>query len=190
MSFRRYCVASVLAFLFAGHAQAVAPIISYGDFGVWSVGRTTSLDGIPSCFMQTTWTDGRILTIHAFSSDLSYIQFDLFKPTWDIPVGTSVPVVMTLGSYPSSTMNGSGRDKTVSFGLGAKYIGQLRDEMIHTDAGSFSFPGGTEQSWLLQPDGAAQAMPAFGRCVSAMPTPPPATQPFGASSSGAKGPAL
>ncbi|HET6183584.1 MAG TPA: hypothetical protein VFA03_08320 [Acetobacteraceae bacterium] len=164
---------------------------SYYRAGRWSAFAGKDAQGHLVCGMRTNNpADGRAFEIEGVIGTPG-LTFIAARPTWQIPPGTAIPVVMTLPGNVPWTVQGSGAGTEVRWTLdqpgGAGFIGAFRAAETMT----VSFPSGNEPPWTMVLTGSNLVGGTFLRCVqdysaeapSAAPAPPaapqPPTQPYG-----------
>src|SRR5215831_11666350 len=103
----RACTAvSLLTVLCAGAASAEMSV--YYRAGSWDAFSGPGAAGRPVCGIgSTNPTDNRSFSLR-FEVGGDTVTFEAKKPTWNIPNGTSIPVVMQIGLDTPWTLQGVG----------------------------------------------------------------------------------
>ena len=191
----------VLAVL--GVAPAAAALTTYYHAGSWHVFSGTDSANRLVCGLGTENTqDGRGLTITARIGAPGQIgaqglTFAAKKPTWTIPDGTTVPVILHIGRQTAWSFQATGKATALTWSLGPGQAAAFGPRFRHGTAMALSFPAGNEPPWTISLAGSNAADRTFARCITdltrrmqapqaaapAGPTQPygaPATQPTGA----------
>ncbi len=178
-----------------GAAPAAAALTTYYHAGSWHVFSGTDPANRLVCGIGTENTqDGRGLTITA-TIGAPGLTFEAKKPSWTIPDGTSVPVMLLIGRHTSWSFQASGKGTALTWSLGPAQAAAFGPRFRDGTAMALSFPAGSEPPWTISLAGSNAADHTFARCITdltrrtqapqaaapAGPTQPygaPATQPF------------
>jgi len=176
----------VLALAIAAPAHAELSVTA--RFGGWDVFHGAGTDGRQVCGIGTTNpTDGRAFSLR-FSAGDDTITFISDKPSWNIPEGTGIPVVMQVGLEQPWTEQATGHTDRVIWSMPRTTVPLFDAQFRRASSMTLTFPAGSEQPWVISLRGSSAASDAMGRCVTGLPqaapvTAPPAaggtTQPFG-----------
>ena len=170
----------------AGTALADLPV--YYHVGSWDAFSGTGDDGKPVCGIGTTNpADGRSFSIR-FIIGGEDVSFQAKKPSWTIPDGTQLPLVMQIGLDAPWNQQGTGHGQVVDWTLDRTTIQTFDAQFRRAGSMTLTFPSGNEAPWILSLSGSMAASNAFGRCItdltrrtgvqSAPAAPAAATQPF------------
>jgi hypothetical protein len=120
------------------------------------------------------------------------VKFRAKKPTWNIPAGTLLSVVVRIGPDTSWDIQGVGNGQAVEWSLDPGAFQTFEVRFRRTKSMTVAFPSGSEPPWTIALKGSKAISNAFGRCIkvetqrevtamqkSALPAAHPATQPFG-----------
>ena len=178
-----------------GAAPAGAALTTYYHAGSWHVFSGTDATNRLVCGLGTeNAQDGRSLTITAVIGAPG-LTFRAKKPTWTIPAGTSVPVILHIGRRTAWSFQATGEATEVAWGLDPAQAAAFDPRFRDATAMALSFPAGSEPPWTISLAGSNAADHTFVRCIDdltrrttapqatapAGPTQPygaPATQPF------------
>lgn len=183
--------AAALAASLAGSARANVTI--YYHAGGWDAFDGQGSDGHPLCGVGSrNPADGRSFSM-SYEIGSDNVHFITSKPTWNIPNGTSIPVVVQVGldrPWPEQAV-GNGHD--VRWTLDRAAMQQFDSEFRRASQMTVTFPSGNEKPWIIELTGSTAASNAMGRCITDLArraaAPQPAatapaqqdtTQPFGA----------
>lgn len=182
----------VLAVL--GAAPAAAALTAYYHAGSWHVFSGTDPSNHLVCGIGSeNAQDGRALTITA-EIGVPGLTFEAKKPSWTIPDGTGVPVMLQIGRRTMWNFQATGKATALTWTLGPAQAAAFGPRFRGADGMALSFPAGSEPPWTISLAGSNAADHTFERCVadltrrmqasqaaaSAGPTQPygaPATQP-------------
>ncbi|HEX3399774.1 MAG TPA: hypothetical protein VHT74_05565 [Acetobacteraceae bacterium] len=182
--------ASLFTVLFAGAASADMTV--YYHVGSWDAFSGPGDNGTQVCGIgSTNPVDNRSLSLR-FQIGGDTVTLQAKKPTWSIPAGTQLPVVMQIGLETPWNLQGVGNGQVVEWALDRAAMESFDAQFRRANSMSLSFPTGNEPPWTIGLNGSTAVSNAFGRCVTdltqragaqAAPTTPPAdqgpTQPFG-----------
>jgi hypothetical protein len=117
------------------------------------------------------------------------VTFQAKKPTWSIPAGTQLPVVVQVGLNTPWNLQGTGNGQVVEWLLDREAIQAFDAQFRRAGSMTISFPTGNEPPWTVALNGSTAISNAFGRCVTDLTQragaqqpaagPSGATQPFG-----------
>ena len=173
-------------------SPAWAALTVYSHVGNWDVFSGTGTDGRQLCGIgHTNSTDGRAFSLR-YIRGTEGITFVADKPTWHIPDGTKVAVVMQIGLNPPWTEQGVGHGQRMEWTMDPASVQAFDTQFRRAESMTVTFPSGNEPPWVISLNGSMAASNSMGRCVTAMmqtATPasasPPAaqgpTQPFATS---------
>jgi hypothetical protein len=170
---------------------AAAATTSYCRAGYWRAFSGTDEQNCLLCGMATSnATDGRTLEIRAPLGDPGLVLL-ASKPTWDIPPGTEIPVVVRADGAVPWTEEAVGGEHAVRWTLPKAEAGTFEQAFRDGSEMTVSFPSGSEPPWRVLLAGSRAVDKTFRRCVqdytaraaaaTQTPTQPfgrPATQPF------------
>jgi hypothetical protein len=117
------------------------------------------------------------------------VSFQARKPTWSIPAGTELKLVVQIGLDTSWTVQGTGNGQMVEWTLDSAAMQTFDAQFRRAGSMTVSFPNGNEPPWTIGLNGSTAISNAFGRCVTDLTQragaqqpaagPSGATQPFG-----------
>lgn len=171
--------------------SAAAATTTYYHAGDWRAFSGTTEQNRLVCGMATgNPTDGRSLEISAVIGE-PRLQFAASKPTWDIPPGTAIPVVVQASGAVPWTAEATGRAHAIAWSLGETEASAFGSAFRALNEMTISFPSGSEPPWRLLLTGSSAVDSTFRRCITDYtaraaaaqqgPTQPfgrPTTQPF------------
>lgn len=166
-------------------ATAHAQLRIYHHMGAWDAFSGRGSDGRTVCGVGTTNpTDNRGMSIR-FMIGGEDVLFEVKKPTWSIPAGTKLVVVMQVGPNVPWTEQASGDGQTISWTMDRGTMLAFDQQFRTAGSMTLGFPTGNEPPWSMSLTGSMAISNAFGRCVAdltAQQAPPPApaapTQPY------------
>lgn len=175
----------VCALALAGGAAAATT--TYYHSGDWRALSGTDAQNRLVCGMATgNPTDGRSLEIRAVIGD-PQLWFTVSKPSWDIPAGTTIPVVLQEPGAVPWTLEAKGQGHAMSWALPQSEVDLFEGAFRAGTDMTISFPSGTEAPWHVVLTGSNAVDDTFRRCVrdytaraAAAAGPQTPTQPFGA----------
>ncbi len=177
----------VLAVL--GAAPAGAALTTYYHAGSWHAFSGTDPTNRLVCGIGTeNARDGRALTITA-EIGAPGLTFEAKKPSWTIPDGTSVPVMLQIGRRTTWNFQATGKATALTWSLGPAQAAAFGPRFRDATAMALSFPAGSEPPWTISLAGSNAADHTFARCVTDLTrrmqapqaaAPAGATQPYGA----------
>ncbi len=182
--------ATIALLLATSHSPARADMTVYYHAGSWDAFSGPGEGGAAVCGVGiTNPTDGRSFSLR-MQMGADAVTFQAKKPSWDIPNGTALPVVMQIGLDPPWNMQGSGSGQIVTWMVDRNAMQSFDAQFRRASSMTLTFPSGNEVPWTVSLSGSTAISNAFGRCVNDMmqrgqapgaPPPQPAgpTQPFG-----------
>ena len=148
----------------AGTALADLPV--YYHVGSWDAFSGTGDDGKQVCGIGTTNpADGRVFSIR-FAIGGEDVSFQVKKPSWTIPDGSQLPMVLQIGLNAPWNLQGTGHGQIVEWTLDRTVIQTFDAQFRPADAMTLTFPSGNEPPWVLSLIGSTAASNAFGRCIT------------------------
>jgi hypothetical protein len=175
---------------FSGPAGADMTV--YFHSGGWDAFSGPGDNGKPVCGVGSTNPIDKRSFSQRFQLGGETVSFQAKKPTWNIPDGTPVPVVMQVGLETPWTLQGVGNGQTVEWVLDRTAVQAFDAQFRRANSMTLTFPSGNEPPWTIGLNGSTAISNAFGRCVTEMTqregaqpqaAAPPAnqgpTQPFG-----------
>lgn len=170
-------------------ATALAQIKPYYHNGAWEAfsGRTET--GSAVCGLDSIGDDRKLAM--RFTIGGTETVFTASKPSWSIPEGTKIPVVIQIGLSTPWSFTGTGHGSDIDWSLDADPAANFRQQFRTATSLTVTFPIGSEPPWTLSLAGSTAISETFDRCVHDLTqqvrsqTPPPAaaapaapTQPF------------
>jgi hypothetical protein len=173
-------------------APAGADMVVYYRAGGWDAFSGPGDNGKPVCGIGTTNpADNRSFSLRSqIGGDT--VTFQAKKPTWNVPAGIMLPVVLQIGLDTPWNMQGVGNGQVVEWSLDRNTIQTFDLQFRRAGSMTVTFPSGSEPPWTVTLNGSTAISNAFGRCItdltqreapqtppSATPAGPGPTQPFG-----------
>jgi hypothetical protein len=169
-----------------------AALTVYYHAGGWDAFSGPDDNGKPVCGIGTTNpADQRSFSLR-FEIGGDIVNFRARRPTWNIPAGTLLSVVMQIGLDTPWNMQGVGNGQTVEWAVYRSTMQTFDAQFRRAGSMSLTFPSGNEPPWTVTLAGSTAISNAFGRCVTdlakrapgaapepAAPSGQAATQPFG-----------
>ncbi|HJS84952.1 MAG TPA: hypothetical protein VJ779_05790 [Acetobacteraceae bacterium] len=192
---RRVGVFAVAIGALVAAGAAGAGTTSYYRAGPWRAFSGTDEQNRLVCGMATSnGRDGRTLEIRAVIGDPG-LAFLASKPTWDIPPGTKIPVVMQAAGAVPWTQEAVGEAHALRWKLPETEAGTFEQAFRDDGEMTVSFPSGNEPPWRVLLAGSTSVDNTFRRCVQdysarAAASAQPPTQPFGQPSTQPFAPAI
>jgi hypothetical protein len=177
------CLAVALLTALCG-GTASADMRVYYHVGSWDAFSGHGADGKTVCGIgSTNPVDNRSLSLR-FAAGEDNVLFQAKKPSWTIPQGAQLPVVLQMGLDPPWNFQGAGNGQTVEWSLDRATMQTFDAQFRQASSMTMSFPSGNEPPWTIGLNGSTAISNAFGRCVTDMtqqapPAPTGPTQPFG-----------
>ena len=98
------------------------------------------------------------------------MTFQAKKPTWNIPAGTQLPVVVQIGLDTPWNLQGAGNGQVVEWSLDRERDPDLRCPVPPRRVDDDDLSSGNEPPWTVALNGSTAISNAFGRCVTDMTT--------------------
>ena len=172
---RASLAASLLTILCAGTAFAAMTV--YYHAGSWDAFSGPGDDGKPVCGIGTTNpADNRSFSLR-FDIGGANVTFQAKKPTWNIPAGTQMPVVLQVGLETPWTLQGVGNGQTVEWAFDPTTMQTFDAQFRRASSMTMTFPAGNEPPWTIGLNGSTAISNAFGRCVTDLTQRAPQSQP-------------
>lgn len=147
---------------------AWAALTVYSHVGNWDVFSGTGTDGRQVCGVgHTNTTNGKAFSLR-YTRGTQGITFIAEKPTWHIPEGTTVPVVIQIGLNTPWTEQGEGHGQRVQWTMDPASVQAFDTQFRRAGSMTVTFPSGSEPPWVISLNGSMAASNAMGRCVTAM----------------------
>ncbi len=173
---------------------ARAQVSVYYHTGAWDAFDGRGNNGQPVCGIgNRNPADGTSFSLR-FQIGGNDVTFTAAKTGWNIPDGTTIPVVMQVGLEQPWTEQATGNGDRLRWTLDRVNAQIFDDQFRRATSMTITYPSGSERPWLISLAGSTEASNAMGRCVTdltrraaAQPitapapvAPTAATQPFGA----------
>jgi len=171
---------------------AKAQMTVYYHVGAWDAFDGPGDNGQPLCGIGSrNPADGRAFSLR-FQIGGDDMTFTAAKPSWNIPDGTHIQVVVQNGLEQPWTQQAIGKGDRMQWTLDRVNAQIFDDQFRRAPSMTITFPSGNEPPWTLSLAGSTAASNAMGRCLTDLaqrapatqpaptPAPPAATQPFGA----------
>ena len=147
-------------------APAGADTSVYYHAGSWDAFTGPGSDGKTVCGIGSTFVgDNRSLSLR-FSIGGDSVLFQAKKPNWNIPSGTSIPVVLQIGLDAPWNFQASGDGQIVAWSLDRSSMQSFDAQFRRAMSMTVSFPSGNEPPWAMALNGSTAISDAFGRCVT------------------------
>jgi hypothetical protein len=164
---------ALAAALIASASVAHAQVQTFERSGGWSAFAGSNDGGTPMCGMSIIGSNARHAMIK-WQLGGSGIFVQLFKQSWNIPPGTKMPIVVQFDRATPFEGVATHRDRTIievwlqngSEEGTADIFWRFMDQFMAADKMYFSFPGGSENSWVASMDGSEKVGRAFTRCIA------------------------
>ena len=188
----RASLAAAAITILCGNAVFADELRTYYHVGSWDAFTGPGTDGKPLCGVgSTNPADNRSFSLR-FTIGGENVLFQVKKPTWNIPSGTQLPVVMQIGLNTPWNVQGGGDGQVVEWTMDRDSMQTFDNQFRGASSMTLTFPNGNEPPWTIGLNGSMAISNAFGRCVtdlarqqatqpsaSAAPAPQGPTQPFG-----------
>ena len=150
----------------------------YYHAGSWDA-FTAHAPGRPAvCGIGSHLGDGRVFTLR-FEVGGTQLLLRAVKPSWTIPPGTSVNVVMQIGQGTPWPATATGHGRQIDWTIPATETQNFEAQFRQASSMTLSFPGGTEPVWGFPLNGSSAITDAFNRCVGQITEPAAApSQPY------------
>jgi len=158
---------AIVALLFcAASLPADADMSVYYHVGSWDAFSGPGDDAKPVCGIgSTNPTDGHSLSLRLQIGG-DNVVFQAKKPTWNIPNGTQVSVVLQVGLNTPWTLQAVGNGSIVEWSLDRNAMQTFDAQFRRGSWLNLSFPAGSEPPWMVRLNGSTAISNAFGRCVA------------------------
>jgi hypothetical protein len=138
----------------------------YYHVGSWDAFSGPGADGKMVCGVgSTNPSDSRAFSLR-FEIGSDSVQFQAKKPSWTIPPGTLIPVVVQIGLNTPWNFQGSGDGQVIQWPLDRSDMQTFDAQFRQASSMTVSFPSGNEAPWTVGLSGSTAASNAFGRCVA------------------------
>jgi hypothetical protein len=158
----------IAAVLIAGMpwGPAGADMTVYYHAGGWDAFSGPGENGTPVCGVgSTNPADNRSFSLR-FQIGGENVTFQAKKPTWRMPAGTLLPVVVQIGLNAPFSMMGAGNGQVVEWSVDSKAIQTFDAQFRQAGSMTVTFPLGDEPPWTVALNGSTAISNAFGRCVT------------------------
>ncbi len=161
------CNGSIVTLLFClASLPASAEIPAYYHVGSWDAFSGPGDDGKPVCGIGSTDpADGHSLSLRLPIGDQNVV-FEAKKPTWNIPNGTQMSVVLQVGADPPWNLQAVGNGQVVEWSLDRNAMQTFDAQFRRGSRLVLSFPSGNEPPWTVWLNGSTAISNAFGRCIA------------------------
>jgi hypothetical protein len=149
-------------------SPAVAALVPYYHSGVWDAFSGPGDNGGSVCGIGTTNPNDRRSLSMRWPIGGQLMIFQANKPTWSIPNGTPIQVVLQIDSNPPWTVQAVGHDRIVSWTMSSDVIQEFDQQFRRGSVLAVNFPGGSEPQWVLSLNGSTAISNTFGRCITDM----------------------
>jgi hypothetical protein len=147
-------------------AAAHADLRTYYHVGSWDAFSGPGENGTTVCGVGTTNpVDNRNVSIR-FVIGGEDVLFEVKKPSWNIPAGTQLPVVMQVGLNVPWTEKAEGSGQMISWIIDRATMQTFDQQFRAASSMTLSFPTGNEPPWTMSLTGSMAISNAFGRCVT------------------------
>jgi hypothetical protein len=161
-----------------------AALTVYYHAGGWDAFSGPGDNGKPVCGIGTTNpADQRSFSLR-FEIGSDIVSFRARKPTWNIPAGTLLSVVMQIGLDTPWNMQAVGNGQMVEWAVDRSTMQTFDAQFRRAGSMSLTFPSGNEPPWTVTLSGSTAISNAFGRCVTDLAKRGPGTAPEPATPSG------
>jgi len=96
------------------------------------------------------------------------VTFQAKKPSWNIPEGTQLSVVMQVGLETPWNLQGVGNGQVVEWALDRNTVQTFDVQFRRANSMTLTYPAGNEAPWTIGLNGSTAISNAFGRCVTEM----------------------
>ncbi len=146
--------------------QARADMVTYSRAGGWDAFSGQGPEGKPTCGIgSTNPTDNRSFSLR-FSIGTDIVTFQAKKPTWNIPAGTELPVVMQIGLDTPWNLQANGNGQVVEWTLDRTMVQVFDTQFRRANSMTVTFPSGNEPPWTIGLNGSTAISNAWGRCIT------------------------
>ncbi|WP_428377973.1 hypothetical protein [Lichenicoccus sp.] len=175
--------AYVLAAGLLAGPSAQAIVVNTASAGYWTAFEGTANDGLSVCGVSTADNGGRTLSIKVFEKT-KFVVVQIYKPSWQIPSGTQIPIRFVLGDHAPWNAQGFGNASMIQFNVMGPSIAEFEKEFRQAAVLQLSFEGGTEPEMVESLVGSRLVDDALVSCVRRRILPAQATQPFASNQAG------
>jgi hypothetical protein len=138
----------------------------YYHAGAWDAFSGRANNGQPFCGIgHTNPADGGAFSLR-FDIGGQDVTFTAAKPTWSIPPGTQVTVVMQVGLDTPWTRQADGDLHALHWPMDRAAIKDFDAQFRRGRSMTLTFPNGNEPPWTIPLTGSTAISNAFGRCVT------------------------
>ncbi len=163
-----FCAGLAGLILGAMAAPAGADMTVYYHVGSWDAFSGPDSDGKLVCGVGSTNPgDNRSFSLR-YTIGGDSVLFEAKKPTWSIPSGTELPVVVQIGLGAPWNFRGVGDGKLVEWSVDRASMQTFDAQFRLANSMTVSFPSGNEPPWVVGLSGSTAISNAFGRCVTVL----------------------
>ncbi|MDE2514756.1 MAG: hypothetical protein KGL12_01900 [Rhodospirillales bacterium] len=160
-------------------ARAADVVRPYYHAGSWDAFTARVPGRPPVCGIGNRAPDHRVFTLR-FEAGSHVLTLRAVKPSWAIPQGTQVNVVMQIGQAAPWPATATGNARQIDWTIPAVQSQNFEAQFRQASTMTLSFPGGSEPTWTIPLNGSSAITDAFNRCVGQITATPAApTQPYG-----------
>ncbi len=147
---------------------AGAQMTVYYHVGSWDAFSGPTGDGKMVCGVGSTNPgDNRSFSLRLTIGGDS-VMFEAKKPTWNIPAGLQIPVVVQVGLDSPWNFQGLGNGQAVDWSVDRNALPIFDAQFRLATSMTVSFPSGDEPPWTVGLSGSTAISNAFARCVRDM----------------------
>jgi hypothetical protein len=156
--------ASLFTVLCTGAASAEMTV--YYRAGGWDAFQGPGDNGKPICGVGiTNPADNRSFSLR-FQIGGDTMTMQAKKPSWNIPEGTQMPVVMQIGLDTPWNLQGVGHGQVVEWALDRATVQSFDAQFRRATSMTLTYPAGNEAPWTVGLNGSTAISNALGRCVT------------------------
>jgi hypothetical protein len=145
---------------------AGADMVVYHRAGGWDAFSGPGDNDKPVCGVGTTNpADSRSFSLR-FPIGGENVVFQAKKPTWNIPAGTQISLVMQIGLDTPWNMEAVGNGQIVQWSLDRSAIQTFDVQFRRASSMTVTFPSGSEPPWTVGLKGSTAISNSFGRCIT------------------------
>jgi hypothetical protein len=145
---------------------ARAEMSVYYHIGSWDAFSGQGSDGKLVCGVgSTNPVDKRSFSLR-FPIGSDSVMFQAKKPSWNIPSGTQLWVVLQIGLDTPWNLQGIGNGQSVEWSFDRASMQTFDAQFRQASSMTVTFPSGNEPSWTVGLNGSTAISNAFGRCVT------------------------
>lgn len=157
---------ALFTILCAGAASAAMTV--YYHAGGWDAFSGLGDNGKAVCGIGiTNPADNRSFSLR-FQVSGDTVTFQAKKPSWNIPEGTQLSVVMQVGLETPWNLQGVGNGQVVEWALDRNTVQTFDAQFRRANSMTLTYPAGNEAPWTIGLNGSTAISNAFGRCVTEM----------------------